>query len=189
MTKSIRLMLVTIVSALLLVLAGCSADQNELGSSAKASQSSTKTESAKAANASQDSMSKMTIYVPLDNGKGVTPKLFTVDSDKKTIAYAITFLFDEDSRQSYPIFPKGTKVNGVNIKDHIAYIDLSKEFLDKSNIDGLTAQLRLASLVNTATEFDGVEKVQFLVNGKSIDLYGGYDVSEPMKRMEKQIVK
>ncbi|WP_298703122.1 GerMN domain-containing protein [uncultured Veillonella sp.] len=189
MTKHVRLIVVAMVSALLLVLAGCSADQITPTSTNKATEATATKESNTTTKQSQDSMSKMTIYVPLDNGKGVTPKLFTVDSDKKTMAYAITFLLDEDSRQSYPIFPKGTKVNGVNLKNHTAIIDLSKEFLDKSNVDGLTAQLRLAALVNTATEFDGVTSVQFLVDGKTIDVYGGYDVSEPLERMEKQIVK
>lgn len=187
MTKSLRLLLVGITTALLLVLAGCDTAQTDTSAAAT---NKTKTEATtKTTSGSESSMSKMTIYMPLDNGKGVAPKLITVDSNKKTMAYAVSFILDEDSRQDYPVFPKGTKVNGVNLKGDTAIIDLSKEFLDGSNVDGLSAQLRLASLVNTVTEFDGVKKVKFLVNGKTIDTYGGYDLSVPMERMEKQIVK
>lgn len=53
----------------------------------------------------------------------------------------------------------------------------------------MSAQLRLASIINTATSFDNVKKVQLLVEGKTVNLYGGYDLSEPMGRMEQQIVK
>lgn len=186
MTKSLRLLLVGITTALLLVLAGCDTAQTD--TNATNAKSNTQT-TAKASAGSESTMSKMTIYVPLDNGKGVTPKLITVDSNKKTMAYAVSFILDEDSRQDYPIFPKGTKVNGVNLKGDTAIIDLSKEFLSDSNLDGLSAQLRLASLVNTVTEFNGVKKVQFLVNGKKVDSYGGYDLSVPMERMDKLIVK
>lgn len=188
MTKSLRLLLVGITTALLLVLAGCNTAQTD--TNAAATTNKTKTEAtAKTNTGSESSMSKMTIYVPLDNGKGVAPKLITVDSNKKTMAYAVNFILDEDSRQAYPLFPKGTKVNGVNLKGDTAIIDLSKEFLSDANLDGLSAQLRLASLVNTMTEFDGVKKVKFLVNGKDVTYYGGYDLSVPLERMNSMIVK
>lgn len=188
MIRNVKLFVTTLLAVMLLVVAGCSPTATD---SAGGENQAVSTSSAakSASNDSADKMAKMVIYVPRDDGKGVRPQTITVDSDKKTLKYAISFLFDEDSRQSYPVFPKNVTVKDVSIKDGLAKINLSKEFLEGGQVDGLSAQLRLASIINTATSFDSVKKVQLLVEGKAIDLYGGYDVSEPMGRMEQQIVK
>ena len=188
MIRNAKLFVTTLLAVMVLVVAGCSptASGSELSNNqAVASSSTSKSQS----NANTDKMAQMVIYVPRDDGRGVRPQTITVDSDKKTLKYAISFLFDEDSRQSYPVFPKNVEVKDVNIKDGLAKINLSKQFLDGGQVDGLSAQLRLASIINTATSFDNVKKVQRLVDGKTVNLYGGYDLSEPMGRMEQQIVK
>ena len=179
MIRNAKLFVTTLLAVMVLVVAGCSptASGSELGNNqAVASSSTSKSQS----NANTDKMAQMVIYVPRDDGRGVRPQ---------TLKYAISFLFDEDSRQSYPVFPKNVEVKDVNIKDGLAKINLSKQFLDGGQVDGLSAQLRLASIINTATSFDNVKKVQLLVEGKTVNLYGGYDLSEPMGRMEQQIVK
>lgn len=187
MLRNVKLFVTTLLAVMLLVVAGCSSTAiDSVGGNKQAVSTSSST---KTATDTADKMAQMVIYVPRDDGKGVRPQTITVDSDKKTLKYAISFLFDEDSRQSYPVFPKNVTVKDVNIKDGLAKINLSKQFLDGGQVDGLSAQLRLASIINTATSFDNVKKVQILVEGKTVDLYGGYDLSEPMGRMEQQIVK
>ncbi|MCI6407584.1 GerMN domain-containing protein [Veillonella caviae] len=188
MLRNVKLISITLLAVMMLVMAGCSSIATDSAEGNKQAVT-TSAESQSTKSADKDTMAKMVVYVPRDDGKGVRPQTITVDSDKKTLKYAISFLFDEDSRQSYPIFPKNVTVKDVAIKDGIARINLSKEFLEGGNIDGLSAQLRLASIVNTATSFDAVKKVQLLVNSETIKTYGGYDVSEPMSRMEQQIVK
>ncbi len=188
MFHNIKLVYTTLLAVMLFVIAGCSSIATE---SAEGSKQAVTTSSSQTTNDKdvKDSMSKMVVYVPRDDGKGVRPQTITVDTEKKTLKYAISFLFDEDSRQKYPVFPKKVTVKDVAIKDDVARINLSKEFLEGGKVDGLSAQLRLASIVNTATSFDSVKKVLLLVDGERIETYGGYDVSEPMSRMEQQIVK
>lgn len=188
MIRNVKLFITTLLAVMLLVVAGCSPAAT--GSTGGENQAVAASSAAKSANSDTgDKMAKMVIYVPRDDGKGVRPQTITVDSDKKTLKYAISFLFDEDSRQSYPVFPKNVTVKDINIKDGLAKINLSKEFLEGGQVDGLSAQLRLVSIINTATSFDSVKKVQILVEGKTVNTYSGYDLSEPMGHMEQQIVK
>ncbi len=76
----------------------------------------------------------------------------------------------------YPVLPKGTKVKGINIKDKVAVIDFSKEFL---NISGKQEeQEAVASIVYTLTGFSTVSDVRFRVEGKEITtLENGLDLS------------
>ncbi len=63
--------------------------------------------------------------------------------------------------------PKETKVHSdVKIKDGVATVDLSKEFVEKHQGGKKNEQLTLYSIVNTLTELKDVKSVQFRIDGK-----------------------
>lgn len=63
------------------------------------------------------------------------------------------------------MIPEGVSINSVIVRDKIAYLDLSEEFLYNTfGREGYSYQLQ--QLVYTATEFPTVEKVQILITGK-----------------------
>jgi len=69
-----------------------------------------------------------------------------------------------------------TKLLDINIKNGIAIVDLSKEFLEPySNV---TAETALFGLVNTVAQFSTVEIVQLRVEGKDLTNYRGLDLNE-----------
>jgi len=69
-----------------------------------------------------------------------------------------------------------TKLLDINIKNGIAIVDLSKEFLEPySNV---TAETALYGLVNTVAQFSTVELVQIRVEGKDLTNYRGLDLGE-----------
>lgn len=74
--------------------------------------------------------------------------------------------------------PIGTEVLGVVIADGTATVDLSGEFA--SGGGSLSMQMRAAQVVFTLTQFDGVERVSFELDGEPIAALGGegIDVSE-----------
>lgn len=80
--------------------------------------------------------------------------------------------------------PSGTVVNGVSIKDGVATIDLSKRF--ESGGGSLSMLLRVAQVVYTATQFDGVDKVAFKLDGTPAKAIGGEGiiVSPPVTRAD-----
>ncbi|MCG1024878.1 GerMN domain-containing protein [Dehalobacter sp.] len=75
------------------------------------------------------------------------------------------------SSGSYPMVNPQTKLLDIGIKNGIATVDLSKEFIEPySNISAETA---LYGLVNTLTQFQTVQIVKIRVDGRDIQTYRG----------------
>jgi spore germination protein GerM len=77
---------------------------------------------------------------------------------------------------------KGTKLNTLNKKDGILYVDFSKEFLD-SNLNKEKEEFMIHSIVNTLTEIVTVNKVKFLVDGNSNIKLNHISLEKPIERM------
>lgn len=78
----------------------------------------------------------------------------------------------------------GDDILSVDVYNDIAYVDLSAHF--KEVCDGLpqkSEMLLVYSIVNTITAMDGINRVQFTVEGKQTDELAGYlCVSDPFLR-------
>lgn len=74
---------------------------------------------------------------------------------------------------------KGTRINSVKTQDGLCTVDLSAEFIEKSG----TANERMAiySVVNTLCGLEEIDKVQFLIDGKKIMIFGSYIFDEPFE--------
>lgn len=85
--------------------------------------------------------------------------------------------------------PDGTKLLSANTKDGLCTVDLSKEFVDNS--PGGTASERMAiySIVNSLTELETVERVQFLIEGEKREIYTHAIFDEPFYRNTELIAK
>jgi hypothetical protein len=80
--------------------------------------------------------------------------------------------------------PEGTTVHEVEIEDGIAQIDLSAEFDDGGGSFSMFA--RLAQVVYTATRFDGVDQVEFLIEGEPVTVFSseGIELDGPQERSD-----
>ena len=88
------------------------------------------------------------------------------------------------------IFPEKTKVLSVKTVGGTAEVNLSKDILQGNSGGSLSEMMLVTSIVNTATEFPGISKVQILVDGKKIESIGGHmDVLDPLQRNESLIKK
>lgn len=62
--------------------------------------------------------------------------------------------------------PEGTKINKVELKDKILYIDFSEEFVN-NHIGGVEAESNtIYSIVNTLTQLNEIESIKILINGQ-----------------------
>ena len=78
------------------------------------------------------------------------------------------------------VIPENTTFD-LDISDGFARIDLSKEVLDME--DAAAESNMVTAIVQTLTEFDSVQKVEFLVGGRKVDtLTHGTDVSKTFER-------
>lgn len=67
--------------------------------------------------------------------------------------------------------PKGTKVLGLVLDGHTIKVDLSKEFDDGGGT--LSMDMRLAQIVYTLTQYSTIESVEFSMEGKKVNVFGG----------------
>ncbi|MDF9408063.1 GerMN domain-containing protein [Pelotomaculum isophthalicicum JI] len=62
------------------------------------------------------------------------------------------------------VLPAGTKIRGISVQDGLATVDFSRDVL-RANVGASGEELGIQSIINTVTEFPGVQKVSFLVEG------------------------
>ncbi len=63
--------------------------------------------------------------------------------------------------------PNGTVLNKVTVKDGVCYVDFSKEFLERRA--DITNEVAVYSVVNSLVELPRINKVQFQINGDTVE--------------------
>lgn len=82
-----------------------------------------------------------------------------------------------------PTLPKGTRVRQLEIKEGICYVDFNKSFQSKHPGGETEERLTIYSIVNTLTELNDIDKVQFLIDGEKVEEYQGFiDFSQTFSR-------
>jgi len=86
-----------------------------------------------------------------------------------------------ESTSLYPTIPSDVKVNSVEISGSTAIVDFSKEII--TNVDQIphsstTEVLAVYSIVNTLTEFEGIDKVKITVEGKDSGQINGFYIED-----------
>ena len=104
MKQSLRYGLVAIMSVCVLALAGCNSQDLKLDTGKQTTAQSATSQDKKA----MDKMTKIVVYVPRQDGKGVMPQPLTIDKERKTVKEAINLMIEQDGRAEYPVFAKGT---------------------------------------------------------------------------------
>ena len=67
--------------------------------------------------------------------------------------------------------PNGTVINQILLRNNVCYVDLSEAFVRNQVAGELTEQLTIYSIVNSLTEYYGVDSVQFLIDGQPREYY------------------
>lgn len=89
------------------------------------------------------------------------------------------------SADHYPTIPPGTKLLEAWVEDGVAYVNFSRELIDKHWGGDTDEVLTVYSIVDTATEIEGIVAVQILVEGATRSTIAGFsDISQPIGRNE-----
>lgn len=134
---------------------------------------------------------QLTIYFPTKDALHLQPEVKILEYNDHPARTAIELLIKgSQNKELVTIFPANTKLRSIKIKDNIAYVDFDAALLKTQYGGSSSERLLVAAVVNTLTEFENIEKVQFLVQGKIVEtIWGHMDVSEPLSRNEKIIKK
>lgn len=139
----------------------------------------------------------LTLYFSDDQAMYLKPEsrtveLTTAEDMTPVIATAIVneLIAGPINKDLRPTMPPESKLNSVEIKDKIAYLDFSEEIQTKHGGGSTGEMMTLNSLANSLTELEEIEKIQLLINGKTIESLAGHaDTTEPMSRNESAIKK
>ena len=89
---------------------------------------------------------------------------------------------DEINRGILNLIPQNTRILSATVRGNTAYISFSEDFMFNTfGIEGIIAQLR--QIVWTVTEFQNVNDVQILIEGRRLDYLGeGIWIGSPINR-------
>ena len=77
------------------------------------------------------------------------------------------------------VVPDTVKINSCTVKSGVCTVDLSIDFIE---IQGTAAQeMAMYSIVNTLCEMEEVDKVQYLIEGEKVELFGYFDLASPFE--------
>ncbi|MBE7054218.1 MAG: hypothetical protein E7391_08095 [Ruminococcaceae bacterium] len=125
-------------------------------------------------------------YFTNADGMYLVPEVRQVKLTENSLEKAIiNELIDGPQNSDYlPVIPQGTKLLSVETKEKICFVNFSKEFITKS-VGGSTGEsMTVYAIVNSLTELDNIDKVQFMVEGNKIDNNSHFDFYEPIERDE-----
>ena len=126
-----------------------------------------------AANSDQDS--KVELITPRRDGTDL--ELGKHESDVPSGEDPRIFALNHFLRESKIADPKA-KAIGIQVKDAVAFVDVTPEF--EQSYGSLDEEAMLKGLTATLAQFKEIEKVQFLVEGKPVATLGNVDLSEPI---------
>ncbi len=69
----------------------------------------------------------------------------------------------------YAVVPEGTTLLNVSTREGICYVDLNEKFLDK--LPDISDEVAIYSIVNSLVELPGINRVQFRINGQTMETF------------------
>ncbi|MHC1759433.1 MAG: GerMN domain-containing protein [Negativicutes bacterium] len=179
-----RWLLIMVVGLLMtILLTGCTADMGGNASSGSSAATTVKKPVEPEKPAKVDTI-PVKIYFGTHDAKYIIAEVHQLQNDSQLMKRAMEALAAGPGNSSLmAVIPKATKVRSVVLKEKTAFVDFSAEIAKRGFGGSATEILAVGAIVNTLTEFPGVEQVQILVEGKKVDtLYGHLDVYDPMSR-------
>lgn len=133
--------------------------------------------------------SKLIVYYGDKMAVGVIGYEYTVDNDKvKDIQYIFELLKNTPDKELVSMIPKSAKLLSGRIENGTCVLDLTEEFISGNNSGSAGELITLDSIVNTYTELDGVNKVQFLIEGEKRAIFLNSVFDKPFVRNESSII-
>ncbi|MCI8405032.1 MAG: GerMN domain-containing protein [Clostridia bacterium] len=132
-------------------------------------------------------MREITLYFPSkDNQKLIRETRIVKVNDQQPIArYIINELIKGSSNENaVSALNAGTVLLNVETSNNICFVSFKSNFIDKNSGSAEKEIMTIYSIVNSLTELDFVERVQFLMDGKKVDSFGNVNIGSMFGRDE-----
>ncbi|MCC8169917.1 MAG: GerMN domain-containing protein, partial [Oscillospiraceae bacterium] len=86
------------------------------------------------------------------------------------------------AKEFEPTLSKDTVLLSVDTEDGICFVNFKSSFLDKNSGNQEKEILAIYSIVDSLTELENITRVQFLMDGKKVDMFGTINISSMFGR-------
>ena len=127
---------------------------------------------------------EITLYYPDKQGISLVSETRKVESDDKNhlAKKVVEKLIDGPQTDGLlTLIPDDTKLNAINVKDGLCTVDFSAEFINNSNSGSASETLLVYSVVNSLAELEDIDEVLFLIDGKTVEIFGNFIFDEPFE--------
>jgi germination protein M len=125
-----------------------------------------------------------TLYFAQADHRYLVPEIqeATLSENESQETYVLRRLMEGPQTEGLlPIIPDGTELLGLTTEDGVCTINFSRAFENVSE-DIYEAYTTIFGVVNTLTDLEGINSVQILIEGTSVDSYGPFQISQPLSR-------
>ena len=137
-------------------------------------------------------MREVTLYFPSTEGTGLGREIRSIRvTDQQPLAqYLINELVKGPQTEGlYASLSSETKINGVEIMNGICFVNFTESFTEKNTGSAEQEKLTITSIVDSLTELENIERVQFLINGMRVNDFGNINIFGLFARDESVIAK
>lgn len=129
------------------------------------------------------------LYYPDRQGQWLYEVTAKVDKNNKYKAAVQALIDGPKEKKLMGIFPPGTKIRSLVVKDGRATVDFSRELVDNFPGGAMVEEMIIGSTVNTLTAFSEIKSVKITVVGKDTVVLSNMDFVDPYERMPEMIKK
>ncbi len=105
-------------------------------------------------------------------------------ADQQPIEYYIVsgLIKGPEDKEYQAVLHKDTELLSVDTEEDICFVNMSESFVEKNA--GVKGEFAIYSIVNSLTELEHINRVQFLVEGKKVNKFGDIDIFGIYERNE-----
>ena len=92
------------------------------------------------------------------------------------------------SSETKSIIAPDTELISAQTTDTVCFVNFKSGFIEKNSGDEKKEKLIIYSIVNSLCDVDGIDSVQFLIDGKKAEKFGSFDISNALTA-DKNIAK
>lgn len=127
----------------------------------------------------------VTLYFSDEQAENLVPEARVMRKGKESLPELIIKGLIAGPKQAghYKTIPETARLLSVRVEDEVAYVNFSQEF-QTDHWGGSAGDIQtIYSVVNSLTELENIEAVQFLLEGEVEEaILGHVDTSQPIKR-------
>lgn len=126
---------------------------------------------------------EITLYYPDKQGICLVSEVRKVELDENHLAKKVVekLIDGPETEGLLTLIPDGTKLNAIDVKDGLCTVDFSSEFINNSNSGSSSETFLVYSVVNSLTALEDVKEVLFLIDGKTVEIFGNFIFDEPFE--------